>query len=212
MTKIARVEPIFIGGSVGISTDNGSRWSVINGEEPIGVYTDPTTAEWIAGKLNEYNRRQQTEIVVAVPEPLEELDVPDGQLKTQDPSIQKKAFGNIKNYLHNTLGLTKSYVDTMIKDHVAKTCKSIVTDELGTSKNGWFKELVRQTIVTQIGAEVKKASDFSRFIEDLCREEIKKHVLSRMKVDLRVTTIKPEEGVDREVISPGDPFRGVREP
>jgi hypothetical protein len=148
---------------------------------------------------------------------LNKLLVEDGILEVG--RLERKAFGNIKNYLHNTLGITKKYVQDMVQSLLEKQLKEIVREELGlvasTPVQMYKDHNVKKMIREIVSEELKKTSnisDWQKYTTDLTKREIEAHVLSRLKIDIRVQTVNPEEGVLREVISPtSDTYRGVRD-
>jgi hypothetical protein len=83
---------------------------------------------------------------------------------------------------------------------VRQVIENIVsTPEAQDSFRGYFRAVLVGEIEKAIGS-----ISLSKYTENLLRDEIKKHVLSKFQVDIRVNLVEPPNGVGRCVISPDD--------
>jgi DNA-binding ferritin-like protein (Dps family) len=165
-------------------------------------------------------------------------EFPEGMFDNgEEKSLAVKLYGMFKQHLHNELGITKDYIDKIIikttedrrKELEARYQKlpddigKAIGEKIGYTAEGsgptdWFKAQVRQIILGEINEAIKGArlageqvSTFQEFVRKTVESEVRKTIVSKLKVDIKLDLIEPKEGELRELIGPEESFRGVRE-
>lgn len=165
-------------------------------------------------------------------------EFPEGMFsKDEEKSIGHKIYGMFKQHLHNDLGITKDYIDKALikatedrrkelENRYAKLPEDIskaIGEKIGYTGEGpgpteWFKSQVRQHILTEINEAIRGArangqtvTTFQDYVRKVVEDEVRKTIVSKLRVDIKLDLIEPREGELRELIGPEDNFRGVRE-
>lgn len=94
------------------------------------------------------------------------------------------AYKDIKNYIHNELGITKEYVQDVIKEIVAIEVDKKFNDE------EYIKNEVRRIIVHELNNEVDKSHwhtihDLSSLVKDEITKTIMEEVRSKVVISLK---------------------------
>jgi hypothetical protein len=74
-----------------------------------------------------------------------------------------------------------------------------------------FRSYLRTLVMAEIRA-ASGSSDLPKFITAMMKDEVRRHILDKFRVDVKITLVEPPDGVDRNIMSPDiDPVGEVRE-
>jgi hypothetical protein len=167
------------------------------------------------------------------------INIPEGvEISAEERAkLERDTYGAFANYMHNNLGITKDYVTsvlnqmcsderkkleaqhTKVPEEVRAAIKALIgyTEAPEYSVTDWFKGAVRSIIIGEINTAIKDSRQAGKPVSSLCdfvkvvlEEEIKKVIMTKIKIDFAVSFVDPPDGQLRELHGTEDRFASER--
>lgn len=114
---------------------------------------------------------------------------------------QRGCYKEVKNHLHNTLEVSKEYIDEIIKESVQFEISRLI-------KDGFFQRSIDQSVQNEIRKAYTNGFDntFYNNVRGIIGKEVGKLVAGRLNIDVTITD--EPQGVNVITFSQNPSYRG----
>jgi uncharacterized protein (DUF2164 family) len=98
----------------------------------------------------------------------------------KEPGVQRSNYQEVKNYLHNELGVTKEYVHELVKE--------LVQDEVGKVLNsGYIHDSIDKSVGYRVGNVYGRGfgNSFENNVRGIIAKEVGRRVVENLNIEVK---------------------------